>query len=100
MDHGNISETEFRDKVLFYLWNDIYKDEFGTPSTIFKIKEEDGTEHQIPFSSLFQNDSSALLQGIMETVGLKRINDDVTAETIPLSGTDADSNDNTTLENL
>lgn len=100
VDHGNISETEFRDKVLFYLWNDIYKDEFGTPSTIFKIKEEDGTEHQIPFSSLFQNDSSALLQGIMETVGLKRINDDVTAETIPLSGTDADSNDNTTLENL
>lgn len=75
VDKGFIAEDEFRDKVLFYLWNDIYKDEYGTASTIFKMTGEDGDDDdiQLSFSSLFGEKSSLFLSGIMRTLGVNMI---------------------------
>ena len=76
IDKGYITETEFRDKVLFYLWNDIYKDEYGTATTIFRITDNEGKDRQVAFSSLFENNSSELMGGIINTVGVSQIEED------------------------
>lgn len=44
-----ISFEQFRSKILFYLWHEIYKDESKTAETIFKISQEE----EITFSKLF-----------------------------------------------
>ena len=75
VDRGDIKETEFRDKVLFYLWNDIYKDEYGTSSTIFRIPGDDGNNEQVTFSSLFDDGASDRLKGIMKTLGILPLKD-------------------------
>lgn len=67
---NKIKESEFRDKVLFYLWNDIYKDEFGTASTIFKVTDPAGKDEQISFTDLFGDGGARLLEGIMSTIGV------------------------------
>jgi hypothetical protein len=36
---GNITFDQFRSKVLFYLWSEVYKDEYGTQNSIFKFEE-------------------------------------------------------------
>ena len=47
-----------RDKVLFYLWNEIYKDETEHPDNIFKYKRDDEPdEKSLSFSDLFDNDA-------------------------------------------
>lgn len=67
-----IKESEFRDKVLFYLWNDIYKDEYGTASTIFKVTDTSDNDEQISFADLFEDGASRLLEGIMKTIGVNK----------------------------
>lgn len=79
VDKGFITENEFRDKVLFYLWNDIYKDEYGTASTIFRMTDADGNDIQLSFSSLFGDKSSLFLSGIMKTLGINILSNEASA---------------------
>lgn len=79
VDKGFITENEFRDKVLFYLWNDIYKDEYGTASTIFRMTDADGNDIQLSFSSLFGEKSSLFLSGIMKTLGVNILSNEASA---------------------
>lgn len=55
-----ISEKTFLNKVIFYLWNDVFKDE---EKTIFKLNE---TEN-ITYSSFFENGTLNLVEYILET---------------------------------
>ena len=71
--HGNeISKEMFRDKVLFYLWNDVCKDGSGD---IFVIKadnktETDNTTKKVSFSDFYMDDGDKKLIAIMEHLGV------------------------------
>src|SRR5574344_18871 len=69
-----ISYQVFRDKVLFYLWNDIYKDEYGTADTIFKNAEQ----HDFSYSNLFDETSAIeLIKDMFKNLGLSPLNNDI-----------------------
>jgi hypothetical protein len=59
---GKITFEQFRSKVLFYLWSEIYKDEVGSLNSIFKyqILDEDPIEFQ--FGELFEQKADAISQ--------------------------------------
>ncbi|MCI6938338.1 MAG: AAA family ATPase [Succinatimonas hippei] len=62
-----ISLEKFRDKVLFYLWNDIYKDEVGSADNIFRTDTE-----EFSFSDLFESAKSAnLIKSMLDQLGLQ-----------------------------
>lgn len=58
---GDVDEKQFINKVMFYLWNDVCKEEYGTNNNFFRYykdsekKEEQFTE-QFTFNKLFEND--------------------------------------------
>lgn len=63
--NSKISFKEFRAKILFYLWFEIYKDEAGTPDTIFRTAEET----EVSFGDLFSGDENKdieLVKSIMK----------------------------------
>ena len=51
---GNITFDQFRSKVLFYLWSEVYKDEVGTQNSIFKYSVEDSEPIDFQFGELFE----------------------------------------------
>lgn len=59
---GKITFEQFRSKILFYLWSEIYKDEVGSLNSIFKyqILDEDPIEFQ--FGELFEQKGDAISQ--------------------------------------
>lgn len=73
--NGNeISKEMFRDKVLFYLWNDVCKDGSGD---IFVIKadnktETDNTTKKVSFSDFYMDDGDKKLIAIMEHLGVEK----------------------------
>jgi hypothetical protein len=75
---GKITFEQFRSKVLFYLWSEIYKDEVGSLNSIFKyqILEEDPIEFQ--FGELFEEREGSITQidlfkGFMHFNGIETI---------------------------
>ena len=56
---NNVIDFEtFRDKVFFYLWYEIYKDEVANQENIFT--KGDGEDDIVSFSDLFTSDDSGL----------------------------------------
>lgn len=74
-----ISSKQFVSKVLFYLWNDVYKDYAESSENIFKTIDESGKEIPVSFSSFFGVDAERRLQGFMTSNGIKPIGEE-TAE--------------------
>lgn len=64
-----ISEKQFVNKVLFYLWNDVCKDGDGD---IFRTSDN----KDVKFSDLYDDNGSNTLQSMMEYLGIKHISDD------------------------
>jgi len=63
-DNGNvISKDRFLGKVMFYLWNEICKDEHKNGS-FFRVKDKDGKEDYFTFQGLYRNKD--LLKQFME----------------------------------
>ena len=62
---GNITFNQFRSKVLFYLWSEIYKDEFGTQNSIFKYKK-DGEDVNFQFGDLYNDNSTELVKSFLK----------------------------------
>lgn len=60
-----ITAKQFVGKVLFYLWNDVYKDYFDSSQSIFKIKKDDGTDEKKPFTFFFGSESEKRIQAFM-----------------------------------
>ena len=61
---GNITFDQFRSKVLFYLWSEVYKDEYGTQNSIFKF-EENGEPKDFQFGDLYNENSSDLVKAFL-----------------------------------
>lgn len=61
---GNVSEAEFKSKVMFYLWNEVCKDEYGTQNNFFRYKKNN-EEVEFSFNDLYQTDGLEILHGFM-----------------------------------
>ena len=67
---GNITFDQFRSKVLFYLWSEVYKDEYGTQNSIFKF-EENGEPKDFQFGDLYNVNSTDLVKAFLKFNGLE-----------------------------
>lgn len=69
-DSKIIKEQQFKSKVMFYLWFDIFKNEIESEHNIFKDKEG----KPITFSDLFKERASEnLIESILSRLGLTPI---------------------------
>ncbi|WP_288352141.1 AAA family ATPase [Bacteroides caecimuris] len=75
----NIDTKEFVNKVMFYLWNEVCKEEYGTQRNFFRREREGKTEFK--FTDLFGTDQAAILNEFMTGLGVKSISKLETEET-------------------
>lgn len=64
---ANVSEEQFKSKVMFYLWNEVCRDEYGTPNNFFRISQDS----EFSFNDLYQTDGLEKLQGFMAYLGVE-----------------------------
>lgn len=70
---NSISEKTFKAKVLFFIWNDILKDEPQTDANYFFRRKgaiEDAVSTSFVFSDLFSTESTQLLKDFMKYLGI------------------------------
>ncbi len=67
---GNITFDQFRSKVLFYLWSEVYKDEFGTQSSIFKYELEENNPIDFQFGELYNSNAIDIVKAFLKFNGL------------------------------
>lgn len=74
---GNVTENQFVNKVMFYLWNDICKEEFGSLNNFFRnyIDEKKSETEEFSFNDLFTSDKKKLLSKFMEYIEVKSVID-------------------------
>lgn len=66
-----ITLDQFKSKVLFYLWSEIYKDEFGTQNSIFKY-EDNGEIKDFQFGELYDDNSTELVKSFLKFNGIEK----------------------------
>ncbi|PWK19449.1 dynein-related subfamily AAA family protein [Arcicella aurantiaca] len=64
-ENNTISLAQFQNKVMFYLWSEIFKDEHESADSIFKYKNSDGNETDFTFNELFESEGLTKLKGFM-----------------------------------
>lgn len=69
----DVDEDEFVDKVMFYLWNDVCKEEVRTKNNFFRnyIDDKKQEEKEFSFNDLFKNNRTELLLKFMEYIGVE-----------------------------
>ena len=70
---SNVDERQFVNKVMFYLWNDVCKDEVGTKNNFFRnyTNAEKDESVEFSFNDLFSTDASHILLRFMEYLDVK-----------------------------
>lgn len=68
---GNITFDQFRSKVLFYLWSEVYKDEYGTQSSIFKYEFEENNPIDFQFSELYNHNATDIVKSFLKFNGIE-----------------------------
>ena len=71
----NIDERQFINKVMFYLWNDICKDEYLTKNNFFRTYSSKTETEEFTFNDLFGQKAKELLKKFMEYLQVKPINE-------------------------
>ncbi len=66
---ADVSESEFKSKVMFYLWNEVCRDEYGTQNNFFRFMQND-KDIEFSFNDLYQTDVWTKLHGFMEYLGV------------------------------
>ena len=63
----SLNEKEFCDKVMFYLWSEVGKDNYKTTDALFKWRDEKDEDHDFTFSELYASDEDRnnLLKGFI-----------------------------------
>lgn len=59
-EEKRITTETFVSKVLFYLWNDVFKDYGFDDESLFKYKTEDGKEEDLTFPDFYDEDGNVL----------------------------------------
>lgn len=73
-DDLKIAFNEFRSKVLFYLWDSVYKDETERQAVFhFSYGDGDGKINSVTFQSLFGKDAEAIVNKIMENLKVEKV---------------------------
>lgn len=70
-----ISQKKFIGKVLFYLWNDIFKDYARTENTVFKVDKDNERKEteEYTFTDFFRSEGvTDRIHRLMFTLGIKR----------------------------
>ena len=67
-----ISGDQFVSKILFYLWNDVYKDYADDNRSIFRIADGNNSK-KVAFTEFFGADKEAKLHAFMESNGITEI---------------------------
>lgn len=73
--HKRITQKKFIGKVLFYLWNDVFKDYARTESTVFKVfKDDDKKEtEEYTFTDFFRSEGvTERIHRFMFALGIER----------------------------
>lgn len=65
-----ITENQFISKVLFYLWQEVFKDEPDNENNIFRGKDENGQAKTFTFQDLFNGNKDKALKVILGNAGL------------------------------
>lgn len=65
----NIDAKDFVNKVMFYLWNEVCKEEYGTQRNFFRRGQDGKTEFK--FIDLFSVDQTIILNEFMRSLGVK-----------------------------
>ena len=75
-DGKTIPFNDFRSKVLFYLWDSVYKDE-SERQTVFHFPYGDGDDKikNVTFQSLFGKDAKEIANKIMENLKVEKVTD-------------------------
>ena len=70
---SNVDERQFVNKVMFYLWNDVCKDEVGTKNNFFRnyTNAEKDESVEFSFNDLFSTDASHILLRFVEYLDVK-----------------------------
>ena len=66
---AHVSESEFTSKVMFYLWNEVCRDGYGTQNNFFRFMQND-KDIEFSFNDLYQTDGCEKLQGFMKYLGV------------------------------
>ena len=67
----SIKANEFVNKVMFYLWNEVCKEEYGTQRNFFRKGKDGKTEFK--FTELFGADQTTILNEFMTSLGVEPI---------------------------
>ena len=66
---SNVDEKEFCDKVMFYLWSEVGKDNYQTNDAIFKYYTEDDKLKEFSFNELYdQTMKTTILKGFIRYI--------------------------------
>ena len=66
---ADINEIEFKSKVMFYLWNEVCRDEYRTQNNFFRTS----SSVEFSFNDLYQSDGISKLQEFMKYLGVSSI---------------------------
>ena len=67
----SVKANEFVNKVMFYLWNEVCKEEYGTQRNFFRKGKEGKIEFK--FTELFGDNQSTILKEFMTSLGVEPI---------------------------
>lgn len=67
----SIKANEFVNKVMFYLWNEVCKEEYGTQRNFFRKGKDGKTEFK--FTELFGDNQTTILKEFMTSLGVEPI---------------------------
>lgn len=67
---NSVGEKEFCDKVMFYLWSEVGKDNYKTSDAIFKWRDENGTDTEFSFNELYTDgkNRTKILNGFIKYI--------------------------------
>lgn len=72
----SVSKEEFKSKVMFYLWSEVCRDEYGTKNNFFRSKTGN-EEREFSFNDLYKEEDEGLglLHGFMDYLEVKAKNE-------------------------
>jgi len=65
---SSVNAEQFKSKVMFYLWNEVLRDEVENSNYFFYAKNEDGERKKFYFRDLYELNANELLKGFIKDV--------------------------------